>query len=88
MDVRRSEDMSQYALPPLRSPGLGMTGGASNAYPSSRDGHHGRQGPALGGTGENGSYRTDREETLQRETDSIRAMLAAKERELVQLRGT
>lgn len=87
-DARRNENMSQYELPPLRSPGLGMAGSTSNSYPSSRDGHHGHQGATLCGSSEHGGYRTDREEMLQRETESIRAMLAAKERELVQLRGT
>ena len=74
-DTRRNANPSEYALPPLRSPGLG---GASNGYPSSRDGPH----------GEIGHYRSDRQEALERETESIRAMLAAKERELGQLRGT
>lgn len=74
-DTRRNDNRSEYSLPPLRSPGLA---GASNAYPSSRDGPR----------GENWQYRSDRQEALERETESIRAMLAAKERELGQLRGT
>ncbi|ATY64325.1 GATA factor SREP [Cordyceps militaris] len=72
---------SEYSLPPLRSPGEGFTPvNRASAY-SSRD------GTPIHGTHEN-DKKAERTQLLERETEKIREMLAAKERELNHLRAS
>ncbi|TQV96068.1 GATA factor SREP [Cordyceps javanica] len=75
------EGKSEYSLPPLRSPGEGFTPVNRPSAYSSRD------GTPIHGTHEN-DQRAERTQLLERETEKIREMLAAKERELYNLRST
>lgn len=74
------DDRSEYALPPLRSPGVDVAStGRLSAY-SSRDGtpsNHSYEGE---------HHKAERTQMLERETERIREMLTAKERELYKLR--
>lgn len=69
----RGDDRGEYSLPPLRSPGL-----MHSNYPGSRDGPPGSRD-------ETDEHKHQRRLALQQETDRIRDMLAAKERELQDL---
>ena len=69
----RGDDRAEYSLPPLRSPGL-----MHSNYPGSRDGPPGSRD-------ETDEQKHQRRLALQQETDRIRDMLAAKERELQDL---
>ncbi len=70
---------SEYSLPPLRSPGEGFTPVNRPSAYSSRD------GTPTSNTHEN-DQKAERTQLLERETERIREMLAAKERELYNLR--
>ncbi|OAQ96340.1 hypothetical protein LLEC1_01055, partial [Akanthomyces lecanii] len=70
---------SDYSLPPLRSPAEGFTPVNRPSAYSSRDG-------TPTSNSHDGDHRAERTQLLERETERIREMLAAKERELYKLR--
>lgn len=70
---------SEYSLPPLRSPAEGFTPVNRPSAYSSRDG-------TPTSNSHDGDHRAERTQLLERETERIREMLAAKERELYKLR--
>jgi GATA-binding protein, other eukaryote len=75
------DDRSRFSLPPLRSPG-GTRGSGSNT------GLYGHRMPTPGAPSastESDESKADRRAALQREAENMRAMLAAKERELLAL---
>lgn len=74
------DDRPEYSLPPLRSPGLDLGNGSRQSAYSSRD------GTPLHQHYEGDHQKAERTQLLERETEKIREMLAAKERELHQLR--
>lgn len=75
------DDRSRYSLPPLRSPaGTSGSGTSTIMY------GHGKSTPGASSTGtESEDSRADRRAALQKEAENMRAMLAAKERELLDL---
>ncbi len=70
---------SEYSLPPMRSPAEGFTPVNRPSAYSSRDG-------TPTSNSHDGDHRAERTQLLERETERIREMLAAKERELYKLR--
>lgn len=80
----------EYSLPPLRSPGSTIASAPSPGAFSSRG--HTPSGQMMGSqssfrdeSGENDRIKLERRVTLQREAERMREMLAAKERELMEL---
>lgn len=83
-----SDDFGDRALPPLRSPAATMPSTASPAGSISSRSHTPStlQPSMLPGTPNEGDrVRSDRRAALQREAERMREMLAAKERELMEL---
>lgn len=76
----RHEQRNDFSLPPLRSPGTTIQSAPSPGLYSSRD-----PTPALSDHPGENEHRAERRAALQREAERMREMLAAKERELMDL---
>lgn len=76
----RHEQRSEYSLPPLRSPGTTVHSAPSPGMYSTRD-----HTPALSDYHGDNDQRAERRAALQREAEKMREMLAAKERELMDM---
>ncbi|KAI9167142.1 GATA factor SREP [Paramyrothecium foliicola] len=89
MPSQANDDVHGYTLPPLRSPshGLGSTPGASARFPT-RDATptFAAQG-GFSANDDNQRLKAERRAALEREAEHMRQMLAAKERELMELRS-
>lgn len=78
-------DDGDYYLPPIRSPGSTIASAPSPGAFSNRDPTPGASSVSRDLNMESERLKSERRAALQRETDSMREMLAAKERELQEL---